>query len=144
MLSRVVALVLLFVGDRLLKNILWFTPPDPGRVFFVRPLLNENISFSLPLPGLLQWFFLPAIIVITAAIFFHTMRLYRKNDMLFFWWGMIGIGALSNLMDRITLGGVFDYIDIGFWPVFNVSDSYIFIGVVFLIARELLLKRKKV
>ncbi|MEK7583907.1 MAG: signal peptidase II [Patescibacteria group bacterium] len=143
MAARVVALVLLFVGDRLLKNMLWFTPPDPDQVFFIRPLLNENISFSLPLPDVLQWFFLPAIIIITAVIFFHTARLYRKHDMLFFLWGMIGIGALSNLMDRITLGGVFDYIDVGFWPVFNLSDSYIFIGVAFLIARELFAKRKK-
>ena len=39
-------------------------------------------------------------------------------------------GATSNLGDRLWRGGVIDFIDVGFWPVFNVADSAIVAGVV--------------
>ena len=38
-------------------------------------------------------------------------------------------GAAGNLADRLTLGGVTDFIDIGRWPVFNLADSAIVIGI---------------
>ena len=37
-------------------------------------------------------------------------------------------GAIGNLIDRITLGYVIDFIDFRVWPVFNVADSAITIG----------------
>jgi len=37
-------------------------------------------------------------------------------------------GALGNLIDRVRLGYVIDFIDFRIWPVFNVADSCIFIG----------------
>lgn len=41
-------------------------------------------------------------------------------------------GALGNLIDRITLGGVTDFVDLGWFPIFNVADSAITIGTVLL------------
>lgn len=41
-------------------------------------------------------------------------------------WG----GSLGNLLDRLRTGGVTDFIDLGFWPVFNVADVAITLGVV--------------
>lgn len=41
-------------------------------------------------------------------------------------------GAAGNLVDRITLGHVTDFIDIGVWPVFNVADSSIMLGIIIL------------
>ncbi len=41
---------------------------------------------------------------------------------------MIG-GALGNLIDRLVLGYVVDFIDIGPWPVFNLADSAVVVGV---------------
>jgi signal peptidase II len=38
-------------------------------------------------------------------------------------------GAVGNLVDRIHVGYVVDFIDLTFWPVFNVADSAICIGV---------------
>ena len=37
-------------------------------------------------------------------------------------------GAAGNLVDRITLGKVTDFIDIGAWPIFNLADSAIVVG----------------
>lgn len=41
-------------------------------------------------------------------------------------------GAAGNLIDRLRFGYVIDFIDLRFWPVFNVADSCITIGAVIL------------
>lgn len=38
-------------------------------------------------------------------------------------------GAIGNLIDRLRLGYVVDFIDIGPWPVFNIADSSIVVGI---------------
>ena len=48
--------------------------------------------------------------------------------------------ALGNGFDRIVHGTVTDFINFHFWPVFNVADSAISIGVVLLIAGYLIRK----
>jgi len=44
--------------------------------------------------------------------------------------GLIIGGALGNIIDRIALGAVVDFIDFGFWPVFNLADMAIVVGVI--------------
>lgn len=55
-------------------------------------------------------------------------------------------GALGNLWDRITLGYVVDFLDFHYggyhWPAFNVADSAIFIGALFLIFESFQQKSK--
>jgi signal peptidase II len=46
---------------------------------------------------------------------------------------LIIAGLLGNLIDRIFRGFVIDFIDFRFWPVFNLADSCIVIGVILLI-----------
>jgi len=46
--------------------------------------------------------------------------------------GLILAGAIGNLIDRLFLGYVVDFIDFRIWPVFNVADSAITIGAVLL------------
>jgi signal peptidase II len=36
---------------------------------------------------------------------------------------------MGNLIDRLRLGYVTDFIDVGFWPAFNVADSAVTVGV---------------
>jgi signal peptidase II len=38
-------------------------------------------------------------------------------------------GAASNLFDRLKTGAVIDFLDLGWWPVFNVADASITLGV---------------
>jgi signal peptidase II len=42
-------------------------------------------------------------------------------------------GALGNLIDRLTIGHVTDFISVGRFPVFNIADSSITVGVVVLL-----------
>jgi len=42
-------------------------------------------------------------------------------------------GAIGNLIDRIVIGKVKDFIDFRVWPAFNIADSAISIGAVLLI-----------
>lgn len=61
---------------------------------------------------------------------------YRSNGLPGPWvrasMGLILGGAAGNLADRITLGHVTDFIDVGSWPVFNVADSSITVGLAFM------------
>ena len=47
--------------------------------------------------------------------------------------GLLAGGALSNLVDRIRDGGVTDFLHIHRWPIFNLADTFIVIGVVLLL-----------
>jgi signal peptidase II len=42
-------------------------------------------------------------------------------------------GALGNFIDQVRLGYVVDYIDLSFWPVFNIADINIVLGVILII-----------
>jgi signal peptidase II len=59
-------------------------------------------------------------------------------------------GTVGNLLDRLILRYVIDFIDFGFWPAFNIADSAISIAAVGLIIfyiyeeyEEFLMKRSK-
>ena len=43
-------------------------------------------------------------------------------------------GAIGNLTDRLRFGQVTDFIQLAFWPVFNLADASIVVGVILLIA----------
>ena len=47
--------------------------------------------------------------------------------------GLLLGGSLSNLIDRVRLGHVTDFIDFRFWPAFNLADTFIVAGVAVLI-----------
>ncbi|OGY89555.1 MAG: hypothetical protein A3B30_02275 [Candidatus Komeilibacteria bacterium RIFCSPLOWO2_01_FULL_52_15] len=128
-----------FVLDRTIKHDLWFAA-ESGPAWPINPELNRNIAFSIPVPSALHVFFIPLLVGITLALGVTAYRSYRRNAQTFFWWGLLTAGALSNVLDRILLGGVFDYIDLGFFPVFNVSDAYI---VASLVAFTLLDSRRR-
>ena len=48
-----------------------------------------------------------------------TMRLFIS---------LVVAGALGNILDRVRFGYVNDFIDVGFWPIFNIADSSISIA----------------
>ena len=44
--------------------------------------------------------------------------------------GLVFGGTVGNLIDRLSLGYVTDFIDIGLWPIFNIADSAVNIGII--------------
>jgi signal peptidase II len=48
--------------------------------------------------------------------------------------GLLIGGSVSNLIDRVRLGHVTDFLDVGSWPAFNLADSFIVVGVAILLA----------
>ena len=42
-------------------------------------------------------------------------------------------GAIGNLIDRIRLGAVIDFVDVGPWPIFNIADSAITVGIAIIV-----------
>ena len=75
----------------------------------------------------------PAFISISLiAIAFTVFYLAKKKVSFYLPFALILGGAVGNLIDRLRFGYVVDFIDLHFWPVFNIADSCITIGSIFL------------
>ena len=57
--------------------------------------------------------------------------------------GLILGGSIGNLIDRAFLGEVTDFIDVGAWPVFNLADSAITVGVILVLYYLIFLARRQ-
>jgi signal peptidase II len=104
------------------------------------PLLGEYIRLTYVQNrgaafGLLQdqttFFILVGVIVIVVIIASYR-QLKEPGWLLNLCLGLQMGGALGNLVDRIRYGYVVDFVDLTFWPVFNVADSAICVGVALL------------
>ena len=70
-----------------------------------------------------------------AVLLLYALLIYRRfpfpDNML--GWSALGLvlgGTAGNLIDRLHLGYVTDFIDVGVWPAFNIADSAIVVGVI--------------
>lgn len=86
-------------------------------------------------------------IVAMALIFYLFLKAEKERANYIFSLSLILAGALGNLIDRIYLGEVRDFVDLHLynlhWPIFNVADSAITIGIV-LLGYELLIVEPKI
>jgi signal peptidase II len=99
---------------------------------------NPGVAFSMNLGGALQT---PLILLALAFVTYLAVRSDRTT--LGMWgFGLIIGGALGNVADRLPDGLVTDFVRVGSFPVFNVADSCITVGVVLLLA-EMVLRKKK-
>ncbi|HRX64177.1 MAG TPA: signal peptidase II [Candidatus Absconditabacterales bacterium] len=103
----------------------------------IQSTLNTGISRSLPIPQLIT-------IILTIAIITLLILMYKKNKISKRVIIFLIAGAIGNLIDRIFLGGVKDFIKIfDRFPIFNLADISINIGVILLIIKELFAKGQK-
>ena len=105
-----------------------------GSVVRFTRMSNTGAAFGM-LKGRSLWFIIISAAASVAIIAFHReIAKMRRMEQLAF--GLILGGAVGNLIDRVRVGAVVDFIDIGIgtlrWPAFNVADSAITIGVVVL------------
>lgn len=75
--------------------------------------------------------------IVMVAIIIFLIKINTSNIMKFSLMMIIG-GALGNLIDRIRLGYVIDFIDVKFgsfydYPVFNIADSFIVVGTIIIV-----------
>jgi signal peptidase II len=102
----------------------------PNAILSIDHVENSGAAFSV-LPQL-HWLYLAVALVVSAYIVFFGYRYgttwYRQVLI-----GMILGGAISNGVDRLVQGYVVDFIDVHWWPVFNVADSCIVVAIIVLL-----------
>lgn len=114
--------VLILIFDQVTKHILKSANYDYGWIA-IRGTTNTGISF-----GLFQGS--TVIVSIISVILIGALVYYKKEfEGKEIFLTLILAGIIGNLIDRVFLGHVIDFIDLKWWPVFNVADSSLFIGV---------------
>jgi signal peptidase II len=104
---------------------------------WLRLTYNTGGAFSLGRDN--PWFFVVAAAVLTVVLALFGRHL--RSPVAVVALGLVLGGAAGNLADRLlrdTGGAVIDFVDVGFWPVFNVADAAVTIGALGLLvgARE--------
>ncbi len=131
------------------QNLPQYTPTD----FFpwLKPVLsftyvtNTGVAFGLfPQLGGIFTVVSAAVVVL---IFLFQSSFKDAHNWVHLALGTVTGGALGNLIDRLTHGFVIDFLDVNFWPfqawpVFNIADSAILVGVAVLLLDSLLLDLK--
>ncbi len=136
----VVIAVALFIADQITKQwIVQMLGPVPLLKF--QPLIgdwfrlvysqNTGVAFSL-FSGLSPIFSITSILISIGIIYAYIVYLPNRSFFVQLSIGLILGGALGNTIDRIRYGYVIDFIQVGWWPVFNVADSGISVGAVIL------------
>ena len=131
--------LLILVADQISKYLVLYNL-NPGQSWnpvasltswaSITHVTNTGAAFGL-FPDRGSFFVVIAVIVVAAIIFYY--RHLPAGQ----WWIKVSLGlqlggALGNLLDRLRLGYVIDFIDFKIWPVFNLADSAIVIGVAIL------------
>lgn len=104
---------------------LWIT--DYARIFFWK---NTGAAF-----GIFQKFgivFSVLSFIVSGFIIYYFVQIPRKDWLIRLAMAMLLAGAVGNLIDRLADGYVTDFISIGSFPVFNIADSSITVGVILL------------
>ena len=142
--------LLVFVGDQATKAIVESSIPErqiipviPG-LFNITHVKNEGAAFGLFADSPAPWK-TALLVVISAALLATVVGVVWKTRRLQ-WEAGVGLslilgGALSNLVDRIRMGRVVDFLDFYIrsyhWYTFNLADSAIVVGAGFLILQVL-------
>jgi len=126
---------LVFVGviglDQVAKLLVqyYLTPgqtiPVIGNLLHLTYMYNHGGAFGL-FAGYVPLFLVSAIaVVLASAVYVLRNRPEARMEIAL---ALVAGGAGGNLIDRVYLGYVVDYVDLGFWPVFNLADCAIVLG----------------
>ena len=100
-------------------------------------------SFLSDAGGWQRWLFTVLASVVTVVLVVWLLRLQANEKLTGASLGLIIGGAVGNLVDRVNLGYVVDFIDVYYrgwhWPAFNLADSAITCGVILLLVDGLFL-----
>ena len=108
--------------------------------FAIHHVQNSGIAFGLFASAA------PVVIVLTGIavtwMLVYFARSGARHPVLPVALGLVIGGSVSNLLDRVRLGYVTDFLDLRYWPAFNLADSFIVIGVLMLLGALVLAERE--
>ena len=99
--------------------------PAIGKIVSLTLVKNTGAAF-----GLFKYQTTAFIVISLIAIAVTVFYLAKKKTSFYPALALILGGAAGNLIDRLRFGYVVDFIDLHFWPVFNIADSCITIGAI--------------
>ena len=142
---------IMVIADQISKTVvrntmsLYESIPVIPEFFHLTYVTNDGMAFGINFP-LGIYVFSAISIIFTGFLFWYLWSI--KDDEIVVRTGvaLILAGAIGNLIDRIFLGEVVDFLDfmIGdfHWYVFNLADSCVTVGLVFVLYDSLILNRK--
>lgn len=137
--------IIIILLDQLTKSIikskltLGDTVPIINNIFHLTNVKNTGAGFGF-LTGYNLFLILVSFLALGIIIyFFKEVPNKRFNQFLI---GLIAGGLIGNLIDRIFIGYVTDMFDFRIWPVFNIADAAITLGVISLILYEVLSQKR--
>lgn len=96
--------------------------------------LNPGIAFGLPLPlGVTLLIHGGILIGLVVALGYW----WRRDRLAAAWLLAAGLGAVSNMLDRLAVGAVIDYLSVCHLGSFNIADGLIVVGVLMFVVRRL-------
>ena len=136
--------VIVILIDQLTK---WFAEAMlvPYQPVPIIPMFNLTLayntgaafSFLSDAGGWQRWFFIILTIIVIIVLFGWLWRMRAEEKLHAVSISLILGGAIGNLIDRVLLGHVIDFLDVYYdqyhWPIFNIADSAITVGVMLLI-----------
>ena len=117
-------------------------------VFNLTLVYNTGAAFSFlsDAGGWQRGFFIAIGVVVSVVMVIWLSRLHAHERLTGYGLALVLGGAVGNVIDRIWLGKVVDFLqwhwEQWYWPSFNVADSAITLGVILLLLDGLLLARK--
>jgi signal peptidase II len=108
--------------------------------FSLHHVTNSGIAFGLFASATSIVILLTSVAVAWMLYFFA--RSGARHPVLPVALGLVIGGSVSNLIDRIRLGHVTDFLDVRYWPAFNLADTFIVVGVAALLMALVLSDRK--
>lgn len=97
---------------------------------------NTGVAFSL-FQGHPELLTVTALLIVAGAIYFYATQLPNHRRVIQLIMGLIMGGAFGNIIDRLRLGYVVDFIQVGWFPIFNLADSAITVGAALLMLQFL-------
>jgi signal peptidase II len=108
--------------------------------FSIHHVTNSGIAFGLFASATSIVILLTTVAVAWMLYFFA--RSGSRHPVLPVALGLVIGGSVSNLVDRLRLGHVTDFLDVRYWPAFNLADTFIVVGVAALLLALILSDRK--
>ena len=142
---------ILVLADQVSKAIvvrtmsLYESVPVIENFFHFTYITNDGMAFGIDFPF---GYFIFSLVSALLTIFLFWYLWSVRNDSLLIRLGlaMIIAGAVGNLIDRLMLGEVIDFLDfmVGnfHWYVFNLADSYVTVGMVLIFTDSIFLEKK--